>query len=181
MSDVSLREQVKAQHNKAEGAKFAQLLVSGNISRYEYALYLSNIYLIYRTLEQSVSKANFDFDLTPLYRTDLIAYDLQELNEGGLPTMQSTIEYVSYLKRLFGVEPEKLLAHVYVRHFGDLFGGQIVRTKVPGDGKMYKFKEREQLIKSTRKLLQPSLGPEANIGFQYAIDLFEDLADELHL
>ena len=177
----SLREQVKDLHTDAENSKFAQLLVSGHISEYEYALYLSNLYLIYRTLEHSVKQANFDYDFTPLFRTDLIAYDLQELKESALPTLPSTIEYVSYLKKLFGLDPSKLIAHMYVRHFGDLYGGQIIRNKVPGKGKMYEFNNRQELIKSTRDILKPSLGPEARIGFQFAIDLFEELADELHL
>lgn len=179
--DKSLREQVKDLHTDAENTKLAKLLVSGHIGQYEYALYLSNLYLIYRTLEQCVERANFDYDFTPLFRTDLIAYDLQELNESNLPTMQSTLEYVTYLKKLYGLEPSKLLSHLYVRHFGDLYGGQIIRSKVPGKGKMYKFKNRQQLIKSTREMLSPSLGPEARVGFQFAINLFEELADELHL
>ena len=35
--------------------------------------------------------------------------------------------------------PEKIMAHIYVRHMGDLSGGQMIRRKVPGLGKMYKF------------------------------------------
>lgn len=179
--DKSLREQVKDLHTDAENSKLAKLLMSCYIGEYEYALYLSNLYLIYRTLEQSVQKVDFNYDFTPLFRTDLIAYDLQELNESNLPTMQSTLEYVTYLKKLFGLEPTKLLSHLYVRHFGDLYGGQIIRNKVPGKGRMYEFENRQQLIKSTRKMLSPSLGPEARVGFKFAINLFEELADELHL
>ena len=177
----TLREQVKDLHTDAESCKFSQLLISGHISEYEYALYLSNLYLIYRTLEHSINQIEHEYDFVPLFRTDRIAYDLQELNDESLPTLPSTIEYVSYLKKLSGLDPSKLLAHMYVRHFGDLYGGQIIRNKVPGKGSMYDFENRQQLIKSTRELLSPSMGPEARVGFQFAITLFEELADELHL
>ena len=34
----------------------------------------------------------------------------------------------------------KLYAHIYVRHMGDLSGGQMIKRKVPGLGKYYEFK-----------------------------------------
>ena len=39
------------------------------------------------------------------------------------------------------------MAHIYVRHFGDLFGGQMMKKVVVGSGKMYDFKNRSELIK----------------------------------
>ena len=34
----------------------------------------------------------------------------------------------------------KLYAHVYVRHMGDLSGGQMIRKKTPGPNRYYIFK-----------------------------------------
>jgi len=33
-------------------------------------------------------------------------------------------------------DPHKVMAHVYVRHMGDLSGGQMIKKKIPGAGKM---------------------------------------------
>jgi hypothetical protein len=62
-----------------------------------------------------------------------------------------------------------------------LYGGQIVKKMVPGSGMMYEFPDRAGLIEKTRSMLTEDLGPEARMGFEFAIALFEDLVNELNL
>ena len=54
-------------------------------------------------------------------------------------TCPSTIRYIEHMEKIKD-DPEKLMAHIYVRHLGDLSGGQMLRKKVPGPGMMFKFK-----------------------------------------
>jgi heme oxygenase len=177
---MTLKEQTQDLHEIAENNKFAQLLLSGNINKKQYAKYLSNMWFIYSILEKIAETAGVLKGIEDIKRADAIKQDILELNVGidNQAFAPSTYMYVQYLGEM---DPKKSLAHVYVRHFGDLYGGQILKTKVPGSGKMYEFANRKELINSTRALLTDDLGSEARVGFEYAIALFEDLVHELDL
>ena len=73
------------------------------------------------------------------------------------------------------------MAHIYVRHFGDLFGGQMMKKVVVGSGKMYDFKNRSELIKELRSRLDDSLADEANKVMLWAIELFKALEKRFDL
>ena len=62
-----------------------------------------------------------------------------------------------------------------------MYGGQMIKKVVPGSGTMYEFDNKKELIEKVRAMLTLDLAEEANVAMQFAIDLFEELADELHL
>ena len=64
---------------------------------------------------------------------------------------------------------------MYVRHFGDMYGGAIIQKRVPGSGTMYNFDNKEELKQLLRELLTDDMAEEANICFEFAIRLFEEL------
>ncbi len=177
---MTLKEQTQDLHEIAENNKFAQLLLSGNISKKHYVKYLFNMSVIYDALERIAETNGVLKGIEDIKRADAIRQDMLELavNADDQTIAPSTHMYIQYLEQM---DPKKSLAHVYVRHFGDLYGGQILKTKVPGSGKMYEFTNRKELINSTRALLTDDLGSEARVGFEYAIALFEDLVHELDL
>jgi hypothetical protein len=49
---------------------------------------------------------------------------------------EATNEYLKHLAEIKD-DPKKLMAHIYVRHMGDLFGGQMIAKKVPSSGNFY--------------------------------------------
>ena len=71
-----------------------------------------------------------------------------------------------------------LWAHLYVKHMGDLFGGQILKRLVPGSGHMYQFENRQELIGQVRAQLCDSMADEANLCFTQTLELFSELANE---
>ena len=73
-----------------------------------------------------------------------------------------------------------MLAHLYVRHFGDAHGGQIIKRNVPGSGSMYEFEDRRDLIALTRTLLHDGMETEAKNCFEYAERLFHELIERFH-
>jgi hypothetical protein len=62
-----------------------------------------------------------------------------------------------------------------------MYGGQMIKKVVPGSGAMYEFENKKELIEKVRAMLTMDLADEANVAMQFAIDLFEELANELHL
>ena len=179
---TTIKEQTKDLHEIAEKNPFAQRLLSGNISNNEYACYLTNLEPIYNAIENLAGSSGILIDgIVHIKRTELIREDLAELKQLGADhyvIFESTLKYVDYLNQL---DNGQILAHLYTRHFGDLYGGQILKTKVPGSGKMYEFVERKALIDKTRMMLSDDLGPEARIAFQHAIYLFEELTSEFNI
>jgi heme oxygenase len=131
-------------------------------------------------LESAVS---VPMELEPIFRSTLIEDDLQELeNLFNLDeiedNLQSTIEYNHHIQTLMeDGNNDALIAHLYVRHFGDAHGGQIIKKNVPGSGSMYEFDDRPGLIKGVRELLHDGMADEAKNCFEYAERLFHELME----
>ena len=89
-----------------------------------------------------------------------------------------TSEYANHIENLMlNEDVDGLIAHMYVRHFGDMYGGAMIAKRVPGSGKMYQFEDKEDLKVHLRGLLNDDMADEANRCFGYAIRLFEELGD----
>jgi heme oxygenase len=172
---TTLREQIKDKHDLAEHSPFAKLLLSGNITKEIYADYLSNQYECYNALENAANNFGLFNDFSEIVRANLIKQDFLELNIKDIRVYPSTMEYVAYINSI--KEPKLILAHVYVRHFADMYGGQIIKSKVPSTGKMYQFDDRSGLISKVREKLTEDLGNEANKCFEFAIKLFKELSE----
>lgn len=177
---MSLKNLTAANHERAEKSWFAAQLLSGNIDPKLYYTYLYNQSYNYDILEQKVPFEMLGLD--GMNRYDRIRADMEELenlydmnmNKRDL-LFKSTIDYTRHIMQLETVNPRGILAHLYVRHFGDMFGGAIVAKRVPGSGKMYQFDYKPTLIARLRSLLDDDMGNEANVCFDFAIRLFDDL------
>jgi heme oxygenase len=174
---MSLRELIKDAHDSAENHPFVKKLFAGQITKDEYADFLFNQKHCYAALEQAAESLGLMEDIRPIKRTAKIAQDLRDLHrdKSRQHLHISTISYCDYVKTC---SKEQLLAHLYVRHFGDMYGGQMLKKLVPGNGTMYDFDNRSELIAKVRESLTDELAEEANIVFQYAIALFDELANE---
>lgn len=179
----NLKELTRQHHDNAERTEFADLLLSGDISPKLYQEYLHAQLQNYMAVESAVS---VPMELEPIFRSAQIEQDLQEIEslfgldeiEDNLP---SVTEYVSHVQTLAEEnDNDKLLAHLYVRHFGDAHGGQIIKKNVPGSGTMYEFEDRRELIQGVRELLHDGMADEAKICFEYAERLFHELIERYH-
>ena len=137
----TLKELTWEHHKEAERQEFVKILMSGKINPELYANYLFNQHQCYNMLEP-LAMAEGLLDKFPMIRrAPEIKKDFDELwTYSHKPEiMQSTEKYVRYCTEVLRDCPEKIMAHIYVRHMGDLSGGQMIRRKVPGLGKMYQF------------------------------------------
>jgi heme oxygenase len=175
---MSLREKIMEKHKQAEHHRFAKLLLSGKISTDIYGNYLFNLSPCYNLIERQAKFLGVLEGIEGIMRSPRMDQDIKELV--FTPTIvPATLAYIEYLEALD--DPQRVLAHLYVRHFGDLFGGQLLKTVVPSTGRMYEFEDRSQLIEKARGKLHEGLAAEANVAFDYAIAIFEDLADVFNI
>lgn len=177
---MSLREITKDLHHEAETTKFAQLLLSGKIEKQDYANYLYNLLAIYDPIEWYTMRQGMLVNLHGIQRLKAIYADFTEIDDCSYRYLTpATLEYQAYLHNL-GNDPDRkhlIKAHLYCRHMGDLFGGQIIKKQVAhiSSGKFYEFENATELKAAIRETLTDDLGDEARVAFEYAIKMMRDL------
>ena len=175
----NLKDLTKDVHRDAERQGFVKVLMSGNINPKLYATYLWNQHKKYDLLEAMAGAQGCLDGLTDIRRKLKIEQDFLELwNEDQMPgLLPSTKEYIMHMKDIMG-DPDKLMAHVYTLHMGDLSGGQMIAKRVPGEGRMYKFdKGHDELKELVRAKLDDSMADEAKLCFDFATKMFVQLGE----
>lgn len=179
---MSLREITKDLHADAERTIFAKKLVTGSFTEEEYANYLWQMVLVYNGIETAANSQGMLKNLPDIERAHKIYQDCIELvgPNHNLKWLPETISYCKYLLDLnYDLERRHLVkAHLYCRHMGDLFGGQIIAKKCPGQGRFYQFKDAENLKTAIRAELTDDLGDEAKVAFQWAIKIMKSLVKD---
>jgi heme oxygenase len=184
---LDIKELTMEHHKDAERQGFVKILMSGQIDHKLYATYLYNQAQCYSVLEKYGLHNSLFRDTPNLLRTEHILYDFNSFDIETPEITQSRKEYVNHIETIQD-EAMKLYAHVYVRHMGDLSGGQMIRKKTPGPNRYYIFKHNEvrdyrQTVKETintyLNVYEHSVVPEAIFCFESAAKLFKEMK-ELH-
>jgi heme oxygenase len=176
---MSLKDLTHDAHKNAERQEFVKILFSGKINPKLYATFLKNQHPCYEILEVCAMPHLLLHGLPDIRRAPAILSDFRELwSEADgeakiLPTTNRYIEYILSIKD----QPERLMAHIYVRHMGDLAGGQMIAKKVPGAGRLYQFENPEILKMAIRERISDDMADEAKVCFQFATDMFKDMME----
>ena len=172
----NLKELTWEHHKNAERQAFVKELLGG-ISEERYATFLFNQHPQYNLLEV----LSMLHDLLDLRRGPQIHDDYQELwgetNPNQPPLLPVVKDYMDHLMTIKD-DPNKLMAHIYVRHMGDLSGGQMIAKRVPGNGRFYKFKQDNDELKAhIRSKLNDDMADEAKKCFDFATKLFQQMME----
>jgi len=170
----TLKQLTLEKHKEAESLSFIKSIFEGQVDPVKYSDYLYQLYMVYYFLEQHGDKL-FD-GIEDMKRTKLVLNDfLESVNYGNFKNtaLPDTKNYLDYLNTIRD-DSKKLLAHIYVRHMGDLFGGQQLKKLVPGSGKMFDFNNIPALIVEMRKRCGPELAEEANVAFDWNIKILRN-------
>lgn len=177
---MSLKEATWEHHKNAERQAFVKRMFKGEMSEKDYATYLYNQHTTYNILEQMAIINGLLTDMPEIRRAPAIYEDYVELwddVDNPPPTANVTKEYMNYIMSI-GMDTKKLMAHLYVRHMGDLSGGQMIAKKVPGSGKYYQFEGNvDELKEKIRSKLNDDMADEAKVCFEYATRMFQELED----
>ena len=183
---LDIKELTLEQHKNAERQEFVRTLMSGNIEHSLYATYLYNQYHCYRALEDRGIENSLFVDTPNLPRADKIRKDYLSLwKKSDTPVLtKSTIDYMKHIEQI-KEDAQSLYAHIYVRHLGDLSGGQMIKRKTPGPNNYYFFLPEEYKYKDIVRdkintylnIYQHTVLPEARLCFEYATKLFGEMND----
>ena len=177
----NLKDLTKEAHTNAERQGFVKVLMSGKINPQFYAAYLWNQHKKYDLLEAMAAVNGIWQEIPfPIHRKMAIEQDFLELwedKENPPPIVPSTHEYIDHMRPIMH-DRDKIMAHIYTLHMGDLSGGQMIRKKVPGEGRMYQFEGDIDAIKDAiRNATNDEMADEAKYVFESAAQLFKELME----
>ena len=177
-----LRDVTQERHQAVEALPFVQYLLRGSITQEHYVIYLAEMLEVYRHLEILAALEGLLTSLPELPRVERMTADLAELApDHAHDVTAATREYLRYLTHLFAsARSGDLMAHVYVRHLGDMYGGKLIARVVPGAGRWYEFDNRADLVKRFNSQLHMGLADEALVAFDWFGRIFEDLWRRIH-
>lgn len=173
---MSLKELTAERHKAAESTAFMKAVFSKKLPDDLWADFTYQKSLIYNAIE-GVSGAcgiltNFPGEIR---KTHALYQDYKGMVKSDIrhTYRQPTIDYYQYLLTLAN-KPEKILAHLYTWHMGDMYGGQMIKKLVPGPHTALEFKDSEKLKSLIREKLSDEMADEANVAFDWAIKIFND-------
>jgi len=164
---MNLKEATAELHSKAEKMMFNQRMFRGELSQFEYLNYLIQQSYIFQEIE------NRKLPHPNLQRLSSINEDINELGGYTFKISKPTTDYVVYLGDL---NQSSLNAHIYLNYLALMYGGQMMKSKVPGSGKMYDFEgDMRELIGSVRAIQNDGMADEVNKGFIFIINILDEL------
>lgn len=176
---ATLKERTQEKHDLAERIPFNKQLIEGTLPQKLWDQLLIQKYFIYGVIESRLANSK-EYSLPESLKTSVkILSDAANGTQGmQLDMIPETAEYVDHLSE---IPEEQLLAHVYVHLMGDLYGGQILRQKLPYENKSHLlFEDRQSDIKWVRDAIagkDDNLAVEANRGFDAILKIQNAIFD----
>jgi heme oxygenase len=167
---LPLKDAIEEKHSLAEKMTFNQRMFNGELSDDEYTLYLCQQLAIFDAIEVH------ELPHPALDRAGKVFEDIKELMGRGeiqITPLVATNEYRKYLNTL---TKEEQLPHVYLNYLALMFGGQMMKAKTPGSGRMYEFDgDMREIVGSIRAIQKDEWADEANKALDYNINILDEL------
>ena len=169
---MSLKELTADKHRKAETTPFMKAVFAKTLPRDHWVDFTYQKSLFYNTIESAADAQGLMTDIEPMRRSALLAQDYEKMTSGTRKYKPSVLEYHNYIQTL--TDPKQIMAHLYTWHMGDLFGGQMIKKLVGGPHSSLDFLDPPVLIAAMRRKLSDDMAEEANIAFDWAIQILNE-------
>jgi heme oxygenase len=167
---LPLKDAIAEKHSLAEKMTFNQRMFRGELSDEEYTLYLCQQLAIFDAIEVH------ELPHPALDRAGKVFEDIKELVGEGQIQITPLIATNEYRKYLNSLTKEELLPHVYLNYLALMFGGQMMKAKSPGSGRMYEFDgDMNEIVGSIRAIQKDEWADEANKALDYNINILDEL------
>jgi heme oxygenase len=173
---MNLREATAIKHKLAERMPFNLIMFDGKLTQLQYLEYLKSQHKIFEKIESIILLPNEFLRSGKIYQ-DIVEMNLAYYNGNNQNNIidQETKIADSYCNYLSTLDEETIWPHVYLNYLALLFGGQMMKSKIPGSGKMYDFENSQEVIKIIRERQKDEWADEVNKGYDFIIDIFEKL------
>ena len=177
---MSLKDLTAAKHAEAESTPFMKAVFARTLPFDLWVDWTYQKWLFYGAIEGAAGANQLLGDLPDLRRAFYLAMDYQEMN-GDTPRHEFRPIVVDYYNYILSIskDPNKIMAHLYTWHMGDMFGGQMIKKIVPGAHRNLEFEDARTLMTNIRAKLDDSMGDEANVAFDWAIRMMRDYDNSL--
>jgi heme oxygenase len=169
---MSLKELTAAKHAEAETTGLMKSVFAGTIKIDTWANFTWQKILFYGGIERRAKVAGYLDDLPGIERTQKLYNDFMGMtNPEEKGKHRYTIETQDYYRYISECDDKQILAHLYVWHMGDMFGGQMIKKLISAPHSSLIFEDQKTLMTNLRAKLDDSLGDEANVAFDWAIKI----------
>lgn len=178
---MSLKDLTAAKHAEAESTPFMKAVFAKTLPLSLWADWTFQKTLFYGTIEGAAGANQLLGDLPDLRRAFYLYLDFCDMwdKDTTRPDFRPVVvDYYNYLLSI-SKDPNKIMAHLYTWHMGDMFGGQMIKKIVPGSHRNLEFTDAKTLITNIRAKLDDSMGDEANVAFDWAIRMMRDYDSSL--
>lgn len=177
---MSLKDLTSAKHAEAESTPFMKAVFAKTLPFDLWVDWTYQKWLFYGAIEGAAGANRLLGDLPDLRRAFYLFMDYNEMNveRKKHEFRPIAIDYYKYLISIAN-DPNKIMAHLYTWHMGDMFGGQMIKKIVPGAHRNLEFEDAKTLITNIRAKLDDSMGDEANVAFDWAIRMMRDYDNSL--
>ena len=169
---MSLKELTADKHREAETTQFMKAVFAKTLPRDHWVDFTYQKSLFYSTIETAATQQGLMSDLEPMRRSALLAQDYEKMDGSAREFKPAVLEYHNYIQTL--TDPIRIMAHLYTWHMGDLFGGQMIKKLVDGPHSSLDFLDPPVLIAAMRSKLSNDMAEEANIAFDWAIQILNE-------
>jgi heme oxygenase len=171
---MSLKELTAEKHKEAESTPFMKAVFAKNLPHDLWVDWTYQKTLFYGAIEGAAGACGLLRDLPDIQRAFYIWLDFEAMAGNTRPAFrQVVIDYYNYLLSI-NKDPNKIMAHLYTWHMGDMFGGQMIKKIVPGNHRALEFDDAKTLMTNIRTKLDDSMADEANVAFDWAIRMMRD-------
>jgi len=169
---MSLKDLTADKHRQAETTQFMKAVFAKTLPRDHWVDFIYQKSLFYSTIESAAAKHGLMSDIESMRRSQLLAQDYKKMDGGAREFKPAVLEYHNYIQTL--TNPTQIMAHLYTWHMGDLFGGQMIKKLVDGPHSSLDFLDTPVLIAAMRNKLSDNMADEANIAFDWAIQILNE-------
>ena len=174
---MSLKELTAEKHDLAENTVFMKAVFAKSMPLDVWADFTFQKHMIYDILEEKADHYGLLDDIADIKRSSQLLADALVMNPVKPKLRHAVASYYDYLARQ--TDPKKFMAHIYVWHMGDLFGGQMIKKVVDAPHTALDFNDPDLLKTKIRTKLSDDMGEEANLAFDWAIKILKSYDKQL--
>jgi heme oxygenase len=167
---MSLKDLTAEKHALAESTKFMKAVFAKTLPIDLWRDYTYQKAIWYRAIEESARQAGLLDNLPDIERANLIMEDYTEMMKDQYhfhTPKEISKDYAIYIRKLS--DPNRIMAHLYTWHMGDMFGGQMIKKIVEAPHRHLEFNNARELMTTVRSMLTDDMADEANVAFDWAI------------